>query len=223
MSPKANPHAVQRPAASVDASDWRYPPKRAREVLAQQICPICGRGAWQSPLNHVARKHGIDRRTMRDICDLTLREKVTDPELSERFAERSAQTDMAKVRPADGPRTKQQWTRRGRAKNTATIVATNQDPNAPRWREQGLAKAHRPESRAKQGSSMRLRWAALDPDERRRKAAHLKRTSEELSEQSLATWDKRGRKPCGTRAAYRRGCRCAPCRSAYLAYKRAHG
>lgn len=38
--------------------------------------PVCGRGPWKSPLNHVALKHGIDKFTMRDICGLKVKESV---------------------------------------------------------------------------------------------------------------------------------------------------
>lgn len=207
---------------TLDVSDWKHAPERAREVLIQGTCPVCGHGPWKSPLNHVSRKHGIDRRTMRDVCDLTMREKVTDPELSQRLAEVSAERDMSKVR-SSRPRAQQQWTRRGRAKNTATIETANQDPAAPTWRSAALARAWLPESRAKQAAALKERWDSLPPEERRRRTGHLKRDPEQLSVQAFEAWTRRGRQPCGTRAAYRRGCRCESCRAAYLAYRRAHG
>jgi len=43
-------------------------------------------------------------------------------------------------------------------------------------------------------------------------------TAEELTARSMQTWDTRGRQPCGTRASYRRGCRCNSCIEANRAY-----
>lgn len=206
----------------LDTAGWKATGEAARGLLLGQICPVCGRGPWKSPLNHAARKHGIGRRAMRDLCELTVSEKVADPELSARIAERTSQIDMSTVNRPGRPRARQQWTRRGAATNTAIISKVNERPEAPAWREKALA-AQTPQVRAKQGDLLRRRWAALPPAERRERSAHLRRSAEDLSEQSVTAWDRRGRKPCGTRAAYRRGCRCEACRAAYLAYRRAHG
>ena len=55
-------------------------------MLNAQMCPICGLGPWKSPLNHVARAHHIDRLTMRDICGLSTRDKVTDENCREAWS-----------------------------------------------------------------------------------------------------------------------------------------
>jgi hypothetical protein len=151
--------------SALDTADWRHSAEQARALLIEGVCPVCGTSGWKSPLNHVARKHGIDNRTMRDACDLTVSDKVTDPELSERIAERTRELDMSKVNGPGRPRVKQQWTSRGRATNNAIIAAANQDPKAPLWRAQATAKSSVPEARAKQGASPRRASCALRPPE----------------------------------------------------------
>lgn len=76
-------------SASVEPSveSWGVTVDEAREMLRLQMCPICCTGPWKSPLNHVARAHGVDRLTMRDICGLSMRDKVTDPEASAAWSE----------------------------------------------------------------------------------------------------------------------------------------
>lgn len=54
---------------------------RARQIRAGW-CPACGCGPFQVVLNHAARKHGILRHNMRDLCGLTYSESVCDPEVS---------------------------------------------------------------------------------------------------------------------------------------------
>jgi len=186
----------------------------AQWLLRRQVCPICGEGPWQSPLNHVSKRHGIDRFTMRDLCGLSTNDKVVDPELSDRFAERSRQNDMTLVNHKGKPRRKQRWTKAGAARNTATIEQQNQSPEAPTRRARALVLAHTPEARVKQAESMKAYWAAAPQSERDAARKRLARTSEELSEQSRATWARRGLQPCGTVAAYKRGCRCEACRQA---------
>lgn len=66
-----------KPEAAVES--WGITVEDAQALLDRQMCPVCGSGPWQSPLNHVSRKHGIDRLTMRDICGLSMKTKVTDP------------------------------------------------------------------------------------------------------------------------------------------------
>jgi hypothetical protein len=213
------PTAFDRP----EPAEWGVTPDEARALLMRQVCPVCGEGPWKSPLNHVARKHGIDKITMRDVCGLTTLVSVVDPELRERCVERGRAVDMSTVNQPGRPRKKQRWTSAGRAAFTANIEAVNQTPEAASQRLAALAKARTPDARKRQGASLKARWDALTDDERRAKSEQLRRTPEELSEQATAAWDRRGRKPHGTRASYRRGCKCDECRAAYLAYRKSHG
>ncbi|MBS45274.1 MAG: hypothetical protein CMH83_19320 [Nocardioides sp.] len=193
--------------------EWGVTADEARAMLSRQMCPVCGQGPWQSPLNHVSRKHGIDRFTMRDACGLTTIDRVADPELSERFAERGRKAGMAHINPM-GKRKKQRWTAAGLAKQTETIERQNERPEAAEQRVTALSRAHAPEARAKQAASMKAYWDEAPPEAREAVRERLKRTPEELSQQAREMWERRGLQPCGTVAAYKRGCRCDACREA---------
>lgn len=202
------------PAA--DPIAWGVTAAEARQLLQNQICPICSAGPWQSPLNHVARKHGIDRHTMRDICLLTVDDVVTTSDLHERIRANSLGNDMSSVtaasRASTGPKRMTNAGKQNLTHNLAHVTAEQS--------RAALALAHTPEARAKQAATSRAKWAAMSAEQRQSATAHLRRTPEQLSAQSRESWDKKGRQPCGTRASYRRGCRCEACRSAYLVYKR---
>ena len=83
-----------------DPESWGVSAGDARELLRHQMCPICGRGPWKSPLNHVALKHGIDKFTMRDICGLKVKESVADADLSEASRQRAAAQDKTALHEA---------------------------------------------------------------------------------------------------------------------------
>lgn len=194
-------------------------------MLGRQMCPVCSEGPWKSPLNHVARKHGIDRFMMRDICGLTLGVSVLDPGLHERFVERGREVDMSKVNHKGKPRAKQRWTKAGRDKNASTLASweeANPEDALARRRENGREQG--PDARRRQGQSLK-EWWAEHPEARdaARKRLAEAMTPEERSVASREAWERRGLKPCGTRASYRRGCRCDECRAAHLAYRKAHG
>lgn len=206
-----------RPAA--DPTSWGVSAEEARQLLKDHMCPVCGEGPWQSPLNHVSRKHGIDRHTMRDICLLTVNDPVTTPDLHERFHANRVGKDMSKVAAATGkPRRPKRLTAAGRQNLIGNLAHVTADQSRA-----ALAVAHNPESRAKVTATNRARWAAMTPDERRAATSQLHRP--EAREKRLAAlqqyWNRQELKPCGTRAAYRRGCRCDECRAANQAYKRA--
>ena len=131
----------------------------AAEMLRRQFCPVCGEGPWKSPLNHAARKHGIDKWTMRDACGLTTTESVADPDLSATFSarEKAKDHDMSALvalslesRRQNGRR----WTRAGLAKNTANVLAGSDDE----IRRKNLEAARTPEARAKWRASMEARF-----------------------------------------------------------------
>jgi hypothetical protein len=72
--------------ARLTAADWGLTTDQARGKLRARICPVCGEGPWDSPLNHASRKHGIDKFTMRDACGLTTTESITAPEASAKWS-----------------------------------------------------------------------------------------------------------------------------------------
>jgi hypothetical protein len=185
-----------------DPESWGVSAGDARELLRHQMCPICGRGPWKSPLNHVALKHGIDKFTMRDICGLKVKESVADADLSEASRQRAAAQDKTALHEAHKQgHGKYRVTRagaKGKADGTAGV-----DMTALRDR------AFTPEALAKRSDSWRRTWEAKSPEA---KQATLDRLYE-AKKPSL--------RPCGTVAAYGRGCRCDLCRAAHTAYRRA--
>lgn len=54
-----------------------------RDLVLAGLCPLCGAGPYRVPLQHVARKHGLDRRSARDRFDLSWSERACAPEHSE--------------------------------------------------------------------------------------------------------------------------------------------
>lgn len=127
-------------------------------MLARQMCPVCREGPWKSPLNHVSRKHGIDRFSMRDACGLILKDKVTDPELSERFAERSKAVDMSTVGTRGaGTRRTYRHTAAGLARVVANIEEFNERPDAAALSRAHAALTKTPEALAKRSATFRAK------------------------------------------------------------------
>lgn len=206
------PPPVPRP------EDWGVTAEEARAMLQRQMCPVCGEGPWKSPLNHAAKAHGILKRQVREACGLNSVESVVDPELRERFAERGRQADRDMVEIARQPRKKYELTTAGRAALTTNLSTVTAEQSRAALR---LAKS--PVAQAKRSATLRAKWAAMTPEERAAATNLPPTSSAEQSRRSRLGWERKGLQPCGTRAAYRRGCRCEDCRTAYLAYRREHG
>lgn len=191
-----------REGATPDPEAWGLRAGESRELLLKQMCPVCGRGPWKSPLNHVALKHGIDKFTMRDICGLKVKESVADSDFSEASRQRAAAQDNRALHEAHKQgHGKYRVTRagaEGKADGTAGV-----DMTALR------ALAHTPEALSKRSESWRQTWETKSPEAKQA-------TLDRLYEAKKPTF-----RPCGTVAAYGRGCRCNLCRASHTAYRRA--
>lgn len=198
--------------------EWGVTADEARDLLRRQMCPACGRGPWMSPLTHAAKKHGIDRHTMRDVCGVTTVESVVEPELSERIRERGKARDMSEVA-RSGPRKKYRTTAAGRAATSGNLRRWEEESGEAETSRQRLAAAAAsklPEAVARQAEALQRQWAALTPEQRRARSAPLTQSTsapEVQRARAMARWEGR-RQPCGTVAAYKRGCRCDDCREA---------
>lgn len=115
----------------VGPDDWGVTADEAAALLARQICPICGKGPWVSPLNHVARKHGIDRLTMRDICGLSMRDKVTDQSIRKIFVERGRRSRSIDTLRENSARTK--GTRGRKTRRTLAFDRYMESTGLTRW------------------------------------------------------------------------------------------
>lgn len=89
----------------MDTSWWEHSVEVAADLLHEGICPVCGRGGWKSPLNHVSRKHGINYLDMRDVCGMNRYEPVTDPETHEKWRQAAIKRD-AVTNARRGPKNK---------------------------------------------------------------------------------------------------------------------
>ena len=225
IAPESTAPPQPDPATAVALESWGRSLDEARDLLRRQMCPACGEGPWKSPLGHMWSSHGLRAKAVRDLCGITTVEKVTDPELSQRLSERKGMSSeearrLVELRVAKG--SKAQWTSEGRQKVRRNIEQVNAVLDNQQ-RQVAAALSKEPDAISRQASSLRSAWASMSPEERRARSAHLLRSSAELSAQAREAWAVRGVQPCGTRAAYRRGCRCPECREAYLAYRRAKG
>jgi hypothetical protein len=57
------------------------------DAIKAGFCPFCPVGPWVSPLNHIAKKHGVDALTMRDMAGLRVKDSVAAQEFSDRVSE----------------------------------------------------------------------------------------------------------------------------------------
>lgn len=187
--------------APPEPEQWGVTPSEARQLLLQQMCPVCGRGPWKSPLNHAALKHGIGKFTMRNICDLKIRESVADPAFSAFYSDRAKARDMTPLHEAHKKgHGKYRVTREGKRRKAAGS-AGNLDG--------ARSKAYTPEALRKRSESFRRTWDAKTPEQQQV-------TLDRLYEAKRPSFF-----PCGTVASYGRGCRCDECRTAHTEYRRA--
>jgi hypothetical protein len=211
IPPEDSAPAPADPAERPDLVSWGRTQEEARDMLARQMCPACGEGPWKSPLNHASKRHGIDGRTMREVCGLTTVASVASPELADRISARM-KGEMTPDRAASLSRRRsgaRRWTEAGRS----AVVNNLSGVTAEQSRE-SLQRTRSPEAIEKRSETLRAKWGAMTPEQRRERSKQLRRSSEDLTLQGLAMWDKRGRQPCGTVASYKRGCRCEECREA---------
>lgn len=147
-----------------DTTWWVHPVEFAADLLHEGTCPVCGRGGWKSPLNHVSRKHHIDRHDMRDVCGLTTIEQVTDPESHEKWSQNAINRD-AVVNARNGPKN------RTRRRTKAFQRLLDDGGNLGRWVKEhpdemaeivaGFRdRVTSPEAMAKWEESMRKVWAS---------------------------------------------------------------
>lgn len=203
------------PPPRLNPADWGVTVDEARDMLSRQMCPACGEGPWKSPLNHASRKHGFDRFSMRDACGLTLDESVLDPALAERFIERGKRRDMSAVNHKGKARKRQRWTGAGRRATAANLEGVTAEQSRA-----ALARTRTPEAQARRSATLRGKWAAATPEQRAEWGARVGGDQEHMDKMRRALWEKRGLQPCGTVAAYKRGCRCDACRDAKRASRR---
>lgn len=195
-----------------------------RRHISAGTCPWCDKGPFKMLPVHTNKAHGIDKWQLRDLAGLTTTQPLCDPEALAKMS--SAQTANPHVEAATvasrARRSPQRWTAAGRAKQSQNL-AEHQSRLTPSERQEAarFAASHvTPEGREKVRAANRRRMA--DPKERERLSQSIKDPQHWAKMQrGLADYQaRRALQPCGTRAAYRRGCRCASCVEAFRASKR---
>lgn len=185
-----------------------------RENIEGGMCSWCDRGPFRSLASHTNKMHGIDRRELRALAGLTMRQPVASEAFREKCRERAV--------------------KEGTGYSDAARAGLEKARGASRkYTEAGLARIARTASAT---------MAAMTPEERSRRASiasnsrtpeGLIRTAEaaskrERSESECKAFGERMRRPdvvakraaarvlqgCGTVASYKRGCRCDQCRRA---------
>lgn len=133
------------------------------------MCPICGEGPWKSPLNHVSRKHAINRHVMRDICLLSTADKVTDESSREKWsANGSARADVLRANAAEvrgGKRRRKPRITAAFRASMATNLQSWIDANPgemARLRAEFRERMTTPEALAKWEASMKPVWAGRE-------------------------------------------------------------
>lgn len=191
-----------------------------RRCIEACICPICGAGPFKSMPMHASRVHGLDRHEMRRRAEIPVSGSITSPELAaasaERAKEREAVTALSgyveEIRGKSIKREIPDYSRRNISENLSSYNRSM----TPEERSQ-RSKSQSRESRQKQAAAL-AEWHKRNPATPEKKA---ELAAALMSPKAVAARERtaqKRRQPCGTRAAYKRGCRCAPCRSAKSKY-----
>lgn len=187
-----------------------------------QLCPWCGQGPFAMLPVHTNKAHGIDKWALRDLAGLSTNDSLCSAEVLDKMSENAkANGHVEKATAASRGRHRSGYRRtlEGRRRNMDNLQ-TWSDEN-PELHRQAAIKASAsvtPEGLKRRRQALigrpmsdNARRALQDPAvaERRKAAARATRAAKAL--------------PCGTRASYRRGCRCEKCASANREYRRLHG
>lgn len=194
--------------------------ERIRAAIENCACPFCGRGPFKSTAMHVNAVHHIDRHKLRELAGMTTNESLAAPEYSAHMARVAKRTNAiantaSYVDSVRGGRRKMTMTAAGSAKISRTLKATNDRLTSEERseRQAELSRRQTPESRAKQAASLAL-YHRSNPPTDEQKAKMIAALNTPAAKANLAAAAARRRMPCGTAAAYKRGCRCEPCRAA---------
>lgn len=200
---------------------------RYRKAIETQICPECGKGPYKSLPMHMYRAHDIDRFEFRNRAEVSQNTSITSPELSAQARERAIKRDAGKhvlkysksIKGKTG--IKRDIPEHSLKRVTQNIKEYRESMSDDEYREHAIrASRSRTEEHYRKHSEAMKEWHKNNPmsDEHKAKlraAAHSPATKAKRDDAN-----RRRRQPCGTVAAYKRGCRCEPCRSAKKEYRK---
>jgi len=204
------------------AQEYPNPPsmEKIRAAIENCVCPFCGRGPFKSTAKHVQAVHNIDRHQLRELAGMTTNESLAAPEYSAKMRSiakenNSIASAAGYVESIRGKSRTMKMTVAGSAKIAATVRASNErlTPEERSARQSMLARSQSAESRAKQAASLAARHKESPMTaETKEKVLAALHGPEATKNRAIAAAKRR--LPCGTAAAYNRGCRCEPCRAA---------
>lgn len=207
--------AVEIPAAAESASVEHY-----RRCIDACICPECGAGPFKSMPGHASRVCGISRVEMRRRAQLPASASISSPECSAEASERAKASGSVRalsgyvesIKGVSISRELPDYSRK-RISDNARKVNDSLSPAERSARMSNLSKSQAPASRKLQANSLSEWHKAnpLRPEDRALRAAAMQ-TPEAAARRAATLRAKR--KPCGTTAAYKRGCRCDRCKRA---------
>lgn len=194
---------------------------RYRKAIKTQVCPECGKGPYKSLPMHMYRAHDIDRFEFRNRAEVSQNTSITSRELSEQARVIALKRDSGKhVRDyAKSIKGKTGISRdipeHSLNRITQNIKEYRESMTDEEYREHAIrASRSRTEEHYRNHSEAMKEWHKNNPlsEEHKAKlkaAAHSPEAKAKRDESN-----RRRRQPCGTVAAYKRGCRCEPCRDA---------
>lgn len=193
-------------------------PEAMRAFIDSCMCPYCDRGPFKVLAVHTNKAHGIDRRELRAQAGLTLNEPVASAEFRKRARELAFERDIGHseaARVALRNAKRRQMTDAGKAK--VARVTAERMAAIPLHVKQGMARraslSVTPEGRLRRAEALRLRNS--QPDQRERFVANTQTPEAQARRNKAVAETRKGRlQPCGTVAAYKRGCRCELCSDA---------
>lgn len=116
--------AKKAPAGQADRV-VSYDPAAVRAAIEAQTCPFCGRGPYKVLANHTRQAHGVDRRELRNLAGLLLKDSICSPETSRKSREHALRTRTveAATQAARDSRKQRQWTEAGKRRRDAALAA----------------------------------------------------------------------------------------------------
>ena len=184
-------------------NEGQFDPAELREALENRICPFCGAGPFQIVLRHISSMHGIFRREMREMAEITWKKSLLPDDLYQRksiwgklnkMEERLGDRSHWKLDPSE--RTVQHFSKAGKATKREAMKkmleaqgAEGLKESAKRLNATNAAKS--PEEKRKVAQKARETRLANSPTKRKPGVTHVKSTPERrraVSKKARAAW-----------------------------------
>lgn len=189
-----------------------------RAGISCQVCPWCGKGPFKMLPVHVNRIHGIDKWELRELAGYATTDPLCGASAIASMRAAAAANNHIEVAIAASRRgrSRQRWTRAGRDRVQGNLErwALENPDEAAQQRAKAIRASKAADAVTKHSESLKRHYQEHPEriQELRARAARFFYTDE--ADAKRAAKRAANRRPCGTAAAYRRGCRCEACRAA---------